>query len=71
MRLLLQRVTGAKVAVDGKTVGEIGGGLVILVGVGHDDSAEIARSMAGKAVDLRIFRDDEGKTNRSLIDVRR
>ena len=69
MRLLLQRVTGAKVAVDGKTVGEIGGGLVILVGVGHDDSAETARSMAGKAVDLRIFRDDEGKTNRSLIDV--
>jgi D-tyrosyl-tRNA(Tyr) deacylase len=69
MRLLLQRVTRAKVSVSGDVVGEIGPGLLILVGVGHDDSPDTARTMASKAVDLRIFRDDEGKTNRSLIDV--
>ena len=69
MRLLLQRVTRAKVSVGGDVVGKIGPGLLILVGVGHDDSADTARTMASKAADLRIFRDDEGKTNRSLIDV--
>ena len=69
MRLLLQRVTRAQVSVDGKVVGSIGSGLLILVGVGHDDTDEIAASLAGKAVDLRIFRDDQGKTNCSLIDV--
>jgi D-tyrosyl-tRNA(Tyr) deacylase len=69
VRLLLQRVTQASVTVDGEVVGEIGPGLVILVGVGHGDTEEIARALAGKSVDLRIFRDDEGKTNRSLIDV--
>ena len=69
MRLLIQRVTRAQVTVDGKIAGSIGSGLVILVGVGHGDTAEAAAALAGKAVDLRIFRDDEGKTNRSLIDV--
>lgn len=69
MRLLLQRVTRAKVTVEGNVVGEIGPGLMILVGVGHDDTEEVARGLASKAVDLRIFRDKEGKTNRSLIDV--
>ena len=69
MRLLLQRVIRAQVSVAGEVVGRIGAGLVILVGVGHDDSEEVARTLAGKAVDLRIFRDDEGRTNRSLIDV--
>jgi len=69
MRLLLQRVTGAQVSVDGKVVGRIGPGLVILVGVGHADNEEIAANLASKAVDLRIFRDEEGKTNRSLIDI--
>jgi len=69
MRLLLQRVTHAQVSVAGNVVGSIGPGLVILVGVGHDDTEEVARMQAGKAVDLRIFRDDEGKTNRSLIDT--
>lgn len=62
-------MTRAQVSVDGQTVGQIGPGLVVLVGVGHADTEEVARDMAGKAVDLRIFRDDEGKTNRSLIDV--
>jgi len=69
MRLLLQRVTRAKVSVDGRVVGEIGPGLLVLVGVGHDDTEDTSRAMASKAVDLRIFRDDEGRTNRSLIDV--
>ena len=50
-------------------VGQIGPGLLILVGVGHDDDEQVADQMAGKAVDLRIFRDQEGKTNLSLMDV--
>ncbi len=69
MRLLLQRVTRAQVSVSGDIVGRIGPGLLILVGVGHADTEELARRMADKAVDLRIFRDEEGKTNRSLIDA--
>ena len=62
-------MTRASVSVDGATVGSIGDGLLILVGVGHDDTEAIVDQMAGKAVDLRIFRDAEGKTNLSLIDV--
>jgi D-tyrosyl-tRNA(Tyr) deacylase len=69
VRLLLQRVSRAQVSVDRSVVGQIGPGLLILVGVGHDDEEGIATAMAGKAVDLRIFRDEEGKTNRSLMDV--
>jgi D-aminoacyl-tRNA deacylase len=69
VRLLLQRATRAQVSVDGEIVGSIGNGLVILVGVGHGDTAETAATLGAKAVDLRIFRDDDGKTNRSLIDL--
>ena len=69
MRLFLQRVTRAEVRIDGRVVGSIGAGLIALVGVGHGDDEAVADAMAAKAVDLRIFRDDEGKTNRSLIDV--
>ena len=69
MRLLLQRVTRAEVRVDGRIVGSIGPGLVVLVGVGHSDHEAVVETMAGKVVDLRIFRDEDGKTNRSLIDV--
>jgi D-tyrosyl-tRNA(Tyr) deacylase len=69
MRVLLQRVTGAQVSVAGDVRGSIGHGLLALVGVGPDDTADIATSMAAKSVDLRIFRDDEGRTNRSLADV--
>jgi D-tyrosyl-tRNA(Tyr) deacylase len=69
MRLLLQRAASAQVRVDGRVVGSIGPGLVCLVGVGHGDDEAIADALAGKSVDLRIFRDAEGKTNRSLIDV--
>jgi D-aminoacyl-tRNA deacylase len=69
MRLLLQRVTRAEVRVDGMEVGAIGQGLLVLVGVGPSDSEAIARTLADKVVDLRIFRDEAGLTNRSLIDV--
>ncbi len=69
MRVLLQRVTRAHVEVEGEVVGRIAHGLVVLVGVGPDDTGEVAESMATKVVELRIFRDEEGKTNRSLLDV--
>ena len=69
MRLLIQRVTRAEVRVDGRPVGAIGNGLTILVGVGHGDDVDVARAMAAKTVELRIFRDEEGRTNRSLLDV--
>ena len=69
MRLLLQRVTRAEVRVEGTAVGSIGLGLLILVGVGHSDDDEVARALAAKCVDLRIFRDDDGRTNRSVVDI--
>jgi len=69
MRVLLQRVTRAAVSVDGEVLGSIGPGLMVLVGVGPDDTEEVARALAAKSVDLRIFRDDEGRTNRSLADT--
>ena len=69
MRLLLQRVSRAEVRVDDAVVGAIGGGLLALVGIGHADTPEIVRQMADRTVGLRIFRDDEGRTNRSLADV--
>jgi D-aminoacyl-tRNA deacylase len=69
MRLVLQRVSRASVTVDGQVAGAIGPGLMILVGVGHGDTSAIADTLAAKACDLRIFRDDAGLTNRSLIDV--
>ena len=69
MRLVLQRVTRATVTVDGAEVGAIGPGLAILVGVGHDDTPAVAKALADKTCDLRIFRDEGGLTNRSLMDV--
>lgn len=69
MRALLQRVTSAAVSVDGVTVGEIGQGLVVLLGVGPGDDESVADALARRVVELRIFRDDEGRTNRSLMDV--
>ncbi len=70
MRLLLQRVSRAEVRVAGEPTGRIGKGLVALVGVGHGDTPELARQMARRTAELRIFADDEGRTNRSLLDVR-
>jgi D-tyrosyl-tRNA(Tyr) deacylase len=69
MRVLLQRVTRAEVKVDDEVTGAIGPGVMALVGVGPDDTAEIATTLANKSCDLRIHRDDEGRTNRSLIDT--
>ena len=69
MRIVLQRVTSANVEVDGKIVGQIGHGLLALVGVGHGDTDDEARWLADKTAELRIFPDDQGKMNRSLIDV--
>ena len=70
MRLLLQRVTRAKVRVRSEFVASIGRGLAVLVGVGHADTEAHADALAAKAVELRIFRDEDGKTNCSLLDVR-
>jgi len=65
----VQRVTRAAVHVDGETVAEIGEGLVLLVGVGVGDGPREADLLARKVAELRIFGDDEGRMNRSLVDV--
>jgi|SRR5262245_4665148 len=69
MRAVLQRVRRARVLVDNETVGEIGPGLLVLLGVADTDSEEQARWLADKTVGLRVFRDDEGKMNRSVAEV--
>jgi D-aminoacyl-tRNA deacylase len=69
MRALLQRVSHASVTVDGQVVGQIGQGLLVLLGVGQDDSEVQVKTLADKIVYLRIFGDDEGKMNRSLLDI--
>jgi D-tyrosyl-tRNA(Tyr) deacylase len=69
LRALIQRVDRAAVRVGGEVVGEIGRGLVILLGVRTGDGEEDARLLAKKIAHLRIFPDDEGKLNRSLLDV--
>jgi D-tyrosyl-tRNA(Tyr) deacylase len=69
MRAVLQRVTRARVLVDGNVTGEIGSGLAVLVAVGREDTAATAASMAEKIVNLRIFSDEQGKMNRSLLEV--
>ncbi len=69
MRALLQRTTGATVAVAGDVVGDIDDGLVVLLGVGPADDEATADGLARRIVELRIFRDAEGRTNSSLMDV--
>ena len=69
MRALLQRVTVGKVTIGGTTSGEIGPGLVILLGVTGSDTLEDVRYLSAKCVELRIFEDEAGKMNRSLLDV--
>jgi D-aminoacyl-tRNA deacylase len=69
MRALLQRVSRASVTVDGRVVGKIGPGFLILLGIGSGDSETHIRAMAEKIVHLRVFEDDEGKMNRSLLDT--
>ena len=69
MRALVQRVSRAAVRVDGRTAGACGRGLLVFVGVGHEDTAETAERLAGKIARLRIFENDEGRFDRSLLDT--
>jgi len=70
MRAVLQRVSRARVKVDEKVTGEIGAGLMILLGVGREDTSAVAATLAEKCANLRIFEDEQGKMNRSLLDVK-
>ena len=70
MRAVLQRVSRARVTVEGRVSGEIGVGLVILLGVGKPDNSAVALSLAEKCANLRIFEDAQGKMNRSLLEAR-
>jgi D-tyrosyl-tRNA(Tyr) deacylase len=69
VRLVLQRVSSAAVAVSGERIAGIGAGVLVLAGVGKDDNDEAAHRLARKVATLRIFGDDGGKMNRSLTDV--
>lgn len=69
MRAVIQRVQHAGVAVDGKTIGKINKGFMILLGVSDDDTEKTADRMADKICKLRVFEDENGKTNLSLADV--
>lgn len=68
MRALLQRVSRASVTVAGQNVGQIDNGLLIFLGVGHDDSEVQVKALVDKIVHLRIFEDEQGKMNHSLLD---
>ncbi|PYK74719.1 MAG: D-tyrosyl-tRNA(Tyr) deacylase, partial [Verrucomicrobia bacterium] len=70
MRAVVQRVSRARVIVESRVTGEIGVGLMILLGIGRNDASAVAVSMAEKVAHLRIFEDDEGKMSRSLLDVK-
>ncbi|MEO0085229.1 MAG: D-aminoacyl-tRNA deacylase [candidate division WOR-3 bacterium] len=69
MRAVLQRVSEAKIAVEGTPVTEIGPGLLVLLGIGHEDNEETCRQLAARIARLRIFDDETGRMNRSLLDV--
>ena len=70
MRAVVQRVNKAEVRVDGRVVGAVSQGMVVLVGVGKDDTPEDAQSLADKILNLRIFDDPEGRMNLSLLDTK-
>jgi D-tyrosyl-tRNA(Tyr) deacylase len=69
VRALLQRTTGARVRVDGEVIGAIGPGLVVFLGIGPADDETTADALARRVTELRIFEDDDGRTNRSLMDI--
>ncbi|MCQ2061585.1 MAG: D-aminoacyl-tRNA deacylase [Fibrobacter sp.] len=69
MKFLIQRVKHAQVDIDSETVGKIGGGLLVFIGVGEGDSREVADRFIRKMMNLRIFADSEGKTNLNIRDV--
>ncbi len=69
MRVVVQRVSRGRVLVQGRTIAEIGPGVVVLLGIGAADGEEQARYLAEKIANLRIFEDDQGKINRSLLDI--
>jgi D-aminoacyl-tRNA deacylase len=69
MRVVVQRVSSARVTVAGEVTGEISQGLLVLLGVGHDDTAADAEWLAQKICALRIFEDDEARMNRSVVDI--
>ena len=70
MRVIIQRVTSGRVSVGGNVISQIGSGVVILLGIGPNDGEEQARYLTEKIANLRIFEDDAGKINRSLLDIR-
>ena len=69
MKFVIQRCQEASVSVDGKTVGAIEKGLMVLIGVGKEDTTEVVDKYLKKLLQLRIFEDENGKTNRSLMDI--
>lgn len=69
MRFVIQRVMNSKVTIDGKIRGQIGKGFMVLIGVGEGDTVETADKMIHKMINLRIFEDENGKTNLGLKDV--
>ena len=69
MKLIIQRVTEASVTIDGRVTGKIGKGYMVLIGVGREDNEETARKYVDKMLKLRIFEDENGKTNLSISQV--